>query len=250
MHSVAVCALMVSLARQLELSEADTREAGMAGLVHDIGKAMMPIDVLNKHGKLTDAEFAVVQAHPVIGHQMLMEARGISEGAMDVALHHHEKINGRGYPHGLVGEAIPLLSRMGAVCDVYDAITSQRPYKSPWDPAASIQKMAQWTREGHFDDVIFQAFVKALGIYPIGSLVRLKSNQFAVVVDRARGTLLKPAVKVFYDAQTRTRFEPRSVDLAARDCDEEIVSREDPAAWGLDGLDDLWRLPAKEPVAA
>jgi putative nucleotidyltransferase with HDIG domain len=247
MHSVAVCALMVSLARQLELSEADTREAGLAGLVHDIGKAQMPLDVLNKHGKLTDTEYAIMKTHPEVGHQMLMEAKGVGEGAMDVALHHHEKIDGSGYPHGLAGDAIPLLARMGAVCDVYDAITSQRPYKMPWDPAASIQKMAQWSREGHFDDTVFQAFVRAMGIYPIGSLVRLRSAQLAVIVDRARGTLLKPTIKAFYDISARKRFEPRLIELAARDCDEEIVAREDPTAWGLDGLDDLWRLPAKEP---
>ena len=246
MHSVAVCALMVSLARQLELSEADTREAGLAGLVHDLGKALMPIDVLNKHGSLTDEEYTIMRTHPVVGHRMLMEARGVGPGAMGVALHHHEKVDGSGYPDGLVGDAIPLFARMGAVCDVYDAVTSQRPYKAAWDPASSIQKMAQWSRDGHFDEIVFRAFVRALGIYPIGSLVRLKSQQLGVIVDRARGTLLKPMVKVFYDVRSKTRFEPRAIDLSSRDCDEEIVSREDPKAWDLHGLDDLWRLPTDE----
>lgn len=126
MHSVAVCALMVALGRQLALSRDEIREAGVAGLVHDLGKALMPAEVLNKSGPLTAAEFAVMRGHPQAGHQMLMETKSFSDAAMDVALHHHEKVNGKGYPHGLAGDGISLLSRMGAVCDVYDAVTSNR----------------------------------------------------------------------------------------------------------------------------
>lgn len=143
MHSVAVCALMVSLANQLGMDEGPAREAGLAGLMHDLGKAMMPMEVLNKPGKLTDEEFAIVKSHPVEGHKLLLEGGGASATILDVCLHHHEKMDGSGYPDKLSGDQISLFAKMGAICDVYDAITSNRPYKSGWDPAESIRKMSE-----------------------------------------------------------------------------------------------------------
>jgi putative nucleotidyltransferase with HDIG domain len=244
MHSVAVCALMIALARKLRLSEADTREAGVAGLIHDIGKAAMPSEILGKPGALTADEYAIMQRHPQAGHDMLVEARGVGDIPLDVCLHHHEKLDGRGYPHGLAGDAISLMARMGAVCDVYDAITSNRPYKAGWDPAMSIQKMAQWSREGHFDDAVLQAFVKIIGIYPIGSLVRLESERIAVVVDQSHASLLKPVVRTIVDVATRQACEPQQFDLSAPGCRERIVSRETAQVWGLVSVDDHWRLPS------
>jgi HD-GYP domain-containing protein (c-di-GMP phosphodiesterase class II) len=124
MHSVAVCALMVALSRQLSLDEKQTRDAGMAGLLHDLGKALMPMEVLNKPGKLTEEEFRIIKGHPVEGHRLLVEGGGASEVALDVCLYHHEKVDGSGYPKGLKGDEISLFAKMGAICDVYDAITS------------------------------------------------------------------------------------------------------------------------------
>jgi HD-GYP domain-containing protein (c-di-GMP phosphodiesterase class II) len=240
MHSVAVCALMVALARQLGLNEADTREAGLAGLVHDLGKALMPLDVLNKPGALTPAEFAIMKGHPEAGHRMLVEGKGAGPVALDVCLHHHEKVNGRGYPHGLAGEAISLFARMGAVCDVYDAITSNRPYKRGWDPADSIQKMAQWAREGHFDERIFQAFVKSIGIYPTGSLVKLKSGRLGVVVEQGGKSLVCPVVRVFFSTKANEPIVPQLIDLGDGSTTDQIVSRESPAAWGFKNTDQFW----------
>ena len=234
MHSVAVCALMVALARQLGLNEADTREAGLAGLVHDLGKALMPLEVLNKPGALTPAEFAIMKGHPEAGHRMLVEGKGAGPVALDVCLHHHEKVNGRGYPHGLAGEAISLFARMGAVCDVYDAITSNRPYKRGWDPADSIQKMAQWAKEGHFDERIFQAFVKSIGIYPTGSLVRLESGRLGVVQEQHPEKLMNPVVRAFYNANKKHYIPPETVDLAQRGCRDKLVGHESFDAWGID----------------
>jgi HD-GYP domain-containing protein (c-di-GMP phosphodiesterase class II) len=244
MHSVAVCALMVSLARQLKLNEADTREAGLAGLVHDLGKALMPMEVLNKPGALTHEEFAIMRGHPEAGYRLLQEGKGVGNVAMDVCLHHHEKVNGRGYPHSLKGDGISLFARMGAVCDVYDAITSNRPYKLGWDPADSVQKMAHWTREGHFDDRMFQAFVKSIGIYPTGSLVRLQSNRLGVIVDQCAESLLTPLVRAFYRADTRELCEPELLDLSHAHCQDRIVSRESAEQWGLTQLDHYWRSPS------
>jgi HD-GYP domain-containing protein (c-di-GMP phosphodiesterase class II) len=238
MHSVAVCALMVALGKQLGLNEADCREAGLAGLVHDLGKAMMPLEVLNKPGALTAEEYAIMKSHPEAGHRMLLEGKGVGPVPLDVCLHHHEKVNGKGYPHGLKGEEISLFARMGAVCDVYDAITSNRPYKAGWDPAESIMKMAQWSKEGHFDESVFQAFVKSIGIYPVGSLVKLRSGRLAVVVEGGQGSLLKPVVKVFYSTRANEPLVPELVDLARTS--DEIVSRESPSTWGFKNLDDFW----------
>ncbi|HAG77019.1 MAG TPA: phosphodiesterase [Thauera sp.] len=236
LHSVAVCALMIALARQLGLDEQQTREAGMAGLLHDLGKAMMPSAVLNKPGKLTDAEFAVVKTHPEEGHKLLLAGNGASEIARDVCLHHHEKFDGSGYPAGLSGEAISLYARMGAVCDVYDAITSNRPYKAGWDPAESIRRMAEW--KGHFDPAIFQAFVKSLGIYPVGSLVRLESGKLGVVVEQNGQSLLKPRLKVFFSTRSQSYLKPEIIDLARSA--EKIAGREDAEKWGIKDVDRYW----------
>jgi putative nucleotidyltransferase with HDIG domain len=239
MHSVAVCALMVALARQLGFGESETREAGMAGLLHDLGKALTPAEVLNKPGKLTDAEFAIMRQHPVDGHRMLAEARAVGEITLDVCLHHHEKMDGTGYPDRLPADKITLFSRMGAVCDVYDAITSNRPYKAGWDPAESIRKMAEWCK-GHFDERIFQAFVRSVGIYPIGSFVRLESGRLGVVVEQTEKSLLTPCVKVFFSAKSLTHITPEVVDLARAGATDKIISREDPAKWGIKDVDRYW----------
>jgi len=239
MHSVAVCALMVALAKQLDLDPAQTRSAGIAGLLHDLGKAAIPMAVLNKPGKLTDEEFTIIKSHPAEGHRMLLMSRDVDPVALDVILHHHEKTDGSGYPKHLQGEEISQFAKMGAICDVYDAITSNRPYKAGWDPAESLRKMAEWTK-GHFDPAIFQAFVKSLGIYPIGSLVRLSSGRLGIIVEQAEKSLLTPRVKVFFSTKANARIKPEIVDLARPGCQEKIAGREDPAKWNFPDLDQLW----------
>jgi HD-GYP domain-containing protein (c-di-GMP phosphodiesterase class II) len=239
MHSVAVCAMMVALAKQLGLDEGQTRSAGLAGLMHDLGKAAMPMDVLNKPGKLTDAEFAIIKTHPEEGYRLLQSGTDVDPMVLDVCLHHHEKTDGSGYPKGLKSEEISLFAKMGAVCDVYDAITSNRPYKSGWDPAESLRKMAEWAN-GHFDGKVFQAFVKSLGIYPIGSLVRLSSGRLGVVLEQTTKSLTTPCVKVFFSTKSNMRIVPEVVDLSKPGCVEKIVGREDPAKWRFADLNELW----------
>ncbi|MDR3370382.1 HD-GYP domain-containing protein [Rhodoferax sp.] len=238
MHSVAVCAMMVALAKQLGLDESQTRLCAMAGLLHDVGKVAMPTDVLNKPGKLTDAEFDIMRTHPTEGYKMLMASKGVDAVSLDVVLHHHEKMDGSGYPEKLKGDEISLYAKMGAVCDVYDAITSNRPYKSGWDPAESLRRMAEW--KGHFDPKVFQAFVKSMGIYPVGSLVRLKSGRIGVVTEQSAKSLTTPLIKVFFSSKSNMRIVPVMVDLSQPTTLEKIICREDPAMWNFPDLNELW----------
>ena len=239
LHSVAVSAMMIALARQLDMSDAEVRDCGMAGLLHDIGKVAVPSTILNKPGRLTDAEFQAVKEHPRAGHALLKEVPQISPLVLDVCLHHHERVDGKGYPDRLSGDALSRAARMGAICDVYDAITSNRPYKEGWSPAVSLRKMALWTKEGHLDEALFAAFVKCVGIYPVGTLVRLKSERLAVVTDNGQ-TLLKPTVNAFYSVTSMVYLEPKLIDLALPDTIEKIVSIEEPQKWSIRNFDRFW----------
>ena len=239
MHSVAVCAMMVALARALKMTEEQVRDAGCAGLLHDVGKMAVPDKILNKPGKLTDEEFIVIKSHPEKGQDILLRAGDISAMVIDVCLHHHEKCDGSGYPHGLKSEDISIFARMGAICDVYDAITSNRPYKKGWGPAESLQRMAQW--KGHFDPALLQAFVKVVGIYPIGSLVRLKSQRLAVVVEQNEKSMLKPKVKVFFSIRSKMPLPQAVVDLALPGLEDVIEAREHFENWNFPYMEDLWQ---------
>jgi len=238
MHSVAVCALMVSLARRLGLPEEQVRDAGAAGMLHDLGKAAMPLTVLNKPGALSDDEFKIMKAHPVRGYHMLVQSGSASEAVLDVALHHHEKFDGSGYPHNLKGDAIGLMARMGAVCDVYDAITSNRPYKKAWGPAESLQRMVSW--KGHFDESMLKAFIRSVGIYPVGALVRLESDRLGVVLEQGESSLLAPKVRVFFNARKREPVFIKDIDLGAPDCGDRIVGLESSDKWNFPNMERLW----------
>lgn len=239
LHSVAVCAMMVALARQLGLEEEEVHQCGMAGLLHDVGKMTVPAPLLNKPGKLTDAEFAYIKTHPVNGHRLLSESGNVPALALDVCLHHHERIDGAGYPHGLRGEQLSLHARMGAICDIYDAITSTRPYKAAWSPGIALRRMAEWTRSGHLDAQVFAAFVKCMGIYPMGTLVRLRSDRLAVVTDNSH-SLLAPVVRVFFSIRHNVHMTPVTIDLAHARPEDGIACHEDPDTWDLGDLTHFW----------
>ena len=238
MHSVAVCAMMVALAKELNFDEDEVKGAGLAGLLHDIGKMAVPQDILDKPGALTPEEFEQVKLHPVRGHELLLQATNVGEIALDVCLHHHEKIDGTGYPDKQTLDQISMFAKMGAVCDVYDAITSNRPYKAGWEPGISLQRMAKWTN--HFDQGVFKAFVKSVGIYPIGSMVKLKSGRLAVVIDQSEKSLLTPTVKVFFSTKSKMRIPMEIVDLSKPSAQDQIIGHEDPVLWGIHDVNELW----------
>jgi putative nucleotidyltransferase with HDIG domain len=231
MHSIAVCALMIALGKQLGLTSAELKNAGLAGLLHDVGKMLIPDKVLNKPGKLTDEEFEIIKQHPRKGWEILHGSPDIADAILDVCLHHHERVDGTGYPERISGDKLTLFSRMGAVCDVYDALTSNRCYNYGWEPAETIRKMAEWMN-GHLDERVFQAFVKTIGIYPSGTLVRLKSGRLAIVIEQSDKSLLTPIVKVFFSTKSNEPIMPEMVNLSRSY--ESITSAEDPAQWGFD----------------
>jgi len=242
MHSVAVSALMLALAGTLGLDREQARRAGLVGLLHDVGKAQIPLEILNKPSALDAAEWTTMKSHVERSYHMLRDTQGLSEEMLAGIRHHHEKVDGSGYPGRLGGDAIPLLAKMCGACDVYDALTSNRPYKAGWKPAVAIRKMAEFT--SHLDNSIYRAFVKTIGIYPVGSLVRLRSNRLAVVVDHDPELLLQPRVKVFFSLRSKLRIALTLLDLGEPHCMDRVVSVEDPVTHGLRNVDDIWAAPA------
>jgi HD-GYP domain-containing protein (c-di-GMP phosphodiesterase class II) len=176
--------------------------------------------------------------HPQAGLKILQGSQQVTQAVMDVCLHHHEKVDGSGYPYGLKGEEISVFARMGAICDVYDAVTSDRPYKKGWDAARSIREMASW--KGHFDEKIFQHFVKTVGIYPVGALVRLKSERLGVVIEQGEKSLLHPKVKVFLSTRTKIAFQPEIVNLADPTEPDAILKYELAEEWGVQDVERMW----------
>ncbi|MDX1491103.1 MAG: HD-GYP domain-containing protein [Pseudohongiellaceae bacterium] len=239
LHSVAVSAMMVAFAKALGFDEEQTREAGAAGLLHDLGKSGIPDSILSKPGKLTTEEFEIIKTHSSIGAEILEATPDVNPNVIEACLHHHEKMDGSGYPHGLKGDEITRLARMTAICDVYDAVTSNRPYKQGWCPAESLQRMMQW--KGHFDPALFQVFVKTLGIYPTGTLVRMESQRLAVVVEQNEGSILKPVVKVFFSLRSNLPLSPQLLDLSSSKANDKIIAREAQEDWNFKYLDELWQ---------
>lgn len=244
MHSVAVCGLMVALAQNMGFSDARIQQAGMAGLLHDIGKAHSHLHILNKPGALTEAEFSHMKQHPVQGYAMLKDSVQDTE-VLDACLHHHERLDGKGYPDGLQQDAISMLTRMTSICDVYDAITSDRPYKKGWPPSLALQRMAQWCHT-QLDALVFETFVQTIGLYPVGSLVRLQSGLLGVVCAPAQHSMSTPQVAAFYHIELRRMLRPAKLLDLAQLPHESIVAVEDPRQWPFKNLERFWQKASRQ----
>lgn len=235
-HSVSVGTLLIAFCRAMDMSAEEIRLAGVGGLLHDAGKMKVPSEVLNSPGKLSDDEFRVMKDHVTQSKIILDQTEGISPLSIQVAYEHHERHDGTGYPNKLKGDQISLLGKMSAIVDVYDAITADRCYHKGLPAHEALRKLFEWSKF-HFDPVLVQHFVKAVGIYPVGTLVMLESGRIGLVMEQAEGNLLQPVIRVFFDSRGKLYITPREVDLSKPDGHggaDKIVSHETPEKWGID----------------
>jgi len=234
-HSVSVAVLLVAFAHELELERKVIHQIGVGALLHDVGKILVPDEILNKPGKLTDEEFKVMRMHVVWSDQLLAKSPGISDIARAVAAEHHERFDGTGYPHGLAGDGISRYGQMAAIVDVYDAITADRCYHKGEEPTRVLRKLLEWSKH-HFNPELVQRFIRCVGIYPVGTLVRLESGRLAVVVAAGDKGPLFPVVRVIHDGGTRHYQRTRDIDLShpgGADAEERIAGYERAETWGI-----------------
>ncbi|HZV56143.1 MAG TPA: HD-GYP domain-containing protein [Sphingobium sp.] len=230
-HALAVSALMIALGRQMRLDVMRIKQAGMAGLLMDVGMGHLPLDVSTIMETLTDAEHEVVKTHTRLGYDFLAIGGEIPEDVMKVCLEHHERFDGSGYPLGLAGHDISLFGRMAAVCDVYDSMTSDRPHRARMEPNQAFERMRGL--EGQFDPEVLTQFIESLGVYPIGSVVLLSSSRLALVVDQNPDDYTRPRVWTFYDTGTNKVMKPEDINLIDSAGHEEIVSGADPEGYNI-----------------
>lgn len=232
-HSVSVGALMVSFCHALGMEREAILQAGIGGMLHDIGKMRVPDAILNKPGRLTEDEFTQIKCHVAESMHILSATPGISLVSVQVAGQHHERHDGSGYPAGLKGEEISEMGQMAAIVDVYDALTSDRCYHKGMAPTDALRKIFEWSKF-HFNPKLVQAFLRTIGIYPIGTLVLLQSGRLGVVVEQNEKSLVAPKVRVFFSSKSNSYIPPEMVDLSRSH--DAIVQHESPAKWKLDAL--------------
>lgn len=231
-HSINTCVLLVSFARQLDLPFADTRALALGGLLHDIGTLGIKERSQSQIARPSREQIAVLRSHVRKGLSLL-QPYGLEAHSLAVAGEHHERFDGHGYPQGLRGEEISLAGRMAAIADTYDDISMKRPGQRPLSPPAAMQKIFEWSHD-HFDHELVCHFVRCIGIYPVGSLVRLSSDKLAIVLRHRQESLLEPVVRVVVDSRRGISIAPYDLDLSsaeARQADEKIINHEHPEDW-------------------
>lgn len=232
-HSLNVGVLLARFSHHLGLDLATTHEIALGGLLHDIGKMVVAAEVLKKPGKLTEDEYNHMKTHVERGLH-LVAPYSLGPAALSVIGEHHERYDGNGYPGHTREGAISQAGRMAAIVDVYDAISSDRVYHKGLPAPEAMRRIFEWQR--HFDPSLVSQFVRCLGIYPIGSLVRLKSGRLAIVIQHHPEKLIRPRVRVIFHAAQRRYLPPEEIDLAASHWEEReaIIGHEEPARWGID----------------
>ena len=233
-HALAVSALMIALGRQMRLHPERIKQAGMAGLLMDVGMGHLPLDVSTIMDTLTEAEHKVVETHTRLGYDFLSMGGEIPEEVMKVCLEHHERFDGSGYPMGLKGDDISLFGRMAAICDVYDSLTSDRPHRARMEPSAAFELIRE--QKDQFDPNLLDQFVESLGVYPIGSVVRLNTAHLALVVDQNPNDYTRPHVWTFYNVTERKVIKPEAIDLATSTSHEDIVCSDNAETYGVDNF--------------
>lgn len=193
-HCLRVSMLSTGIANELHLSQDDIREVIIAALLHDIGKSNIDHEIIAKPGKLTNEEFDKIKQHPYIGYQILKRTGGYGANILAGVLFHQEKYDGSGYPTGIAGKKIPLIARIITVADVFDALTSNRPYRKPW----SVAETEEYILGGcgtHFDFDVASAFLRSFNPYPVGTVVSLSDGRHGVVI-RHNSNVLRPVVRI------------------------------------------------------
>ena len=232
-HALSVASMAVALGSTLGIGEETLRQLALGALLQDLGKARIPDDILHKPDRLTAYETRWMRRHVFESQLILEDTPGITDLMLDVVAHHHERLDGTGYPHALSGDQIPLHAQVAAIVDVYDALTSDRSYQQRTEPTEALRQIYGMT-SGHFHMDLVQAFVRTVGIYPAGSLVRLDNNYLAVVIEQNRDDLLKPRVCVMFDTRIDRYVRPYLLDLGNRLEPPSIVGFESYARWGID----------------
>lgn len=226
-HSVHVGVLTASLAQALGYKGERLLQAAVGGVLHDIGKMKIPDSILNKPGKYFDWEFNVMKKHPEHGFEIVKDKHDIPELAKTAIMQHHERFSGNGYPKGLSGDQIEEIGLICAVADVYDAMTSDRVYRPAWTPQKALGLIFQGC-DVEFSRIIVEHFAKHLGIYPVGSFVRLVSGEMGIVTRVEKGSLLCPEVLVLFDRAGARMETPCVYDL------KEMQARADGALFKIE----------------
>ena len=220
-HLLSTSALMVSLARQMKLSMEEIHEAGMAGLLMDIGVVHLPVDKATSDGDYRSLPQEIRSQHAILGHNVLKAAGDIPDRVLNVCLQHHELMDGSGYPSALKGLEIDMFSRMAAICDRYDNMASGSAEQTAMDPASVLECLVKMGEQ--LDQEIVQHLIDAVGVHPVGSIVRLRSDRLAMVVDQTPSDPDHPVVRTFYSLALHKRIAGENIDLANCFGADEIV---------------------------
>jgi len=236
-HAVATAALVIALGRQQAMPQPELEKLTLGTLLKDIGQSAIDAKLITKPGMLSKSEYTLVQSHVEEGLAVLEATSRLSETSVAVVLEHHERYNGCGYPYRMAGDEISVVGRMAAIVDTYDAMTSDRPYRPAISPSLALRQL--YDQGGtQFDPAMVAAFVRTVGIYPVGTLVMLESGHLAVVEEVNHDILLSPVVRVIYHAARRQYVTPARVDLARKVGNHygQIVRAETFERWGLSPL--------------
>lgn len=210
-HSLNTAILSVLLGRYIGLSRGAVEELSISAMLMNIGQLWLPAQLLNKKGKLTKAEFQQIKTHPLKGSEYLAMQK-TPQGISDSVKYHHEKYDGTGYPHGLSGNDIPQFSRIISICDSYDALTSDRPFREALTPNEAIKRLYSMTNSS-FHPRYLESFIKCVGIYPVGCFVKLSDGRYGVVITNTPKAPLLPQVKIVFNSRFRA-IHPEFVDLS------------------------------------
>jgi putative nucleotidyltransferase with HDIG domain len=203
-HSLRVGILAIAFGRFLDFEEPELELLGLCGMLHDVGKVKIPDEILNKPARLTRIEFDIMKEHASLGKDILLRQKGVDKLIIDTANYHHERIDGKGYPEQLNASYLHKYVRMVSIVDVYDAITSARPYKVG-SPALDALKILFSERDKHFDNDLVEAFIRMVGIYPPGTLVEMTNGEVGIVVSANPDSRLRPKVELVLTADKKIR---------------------------------------------